>query len=179
MSPIVVVPKKSTDKLKSSVRLCVDMRKANQAIGRVKHPMPTLDDLISELNGSTVFSKLDLSNAYHQLELDENSRYITTFATHVGLYRYKRLPFGVNATSEIFQRTISEILSDIVGAKNLSDDIIIHGKTQREHDRALNETLQRLQDHGAKLKREKCIFSVSELTFFRACVWKEWCCPRP
>lgn len=53
--------------------------------------MPTVDDLINDLNSSAVFSKLDLSNAYHQLELDESSRFITSFVTHVGLHRYKRL----------------------------------------------------------------------------------------
>ena len=97
VSPVVIVPKKS-----KGVRVCIDMREANKAISREKHPMPTVEDLMSDLNSSTVFSKLDLSNAYHQLELDESSRYITTFTTHVGLRRYKRLLFGVNAASEIF-----------------------------------------------------------------------------
>ena len=87
--------------------------------------MPTLDDLISDLNGSTVFSKLDMSSAYHQLELDEESRHITTFTTHAGLRRYKRLLFGVNAASEIFQNAITDLLSDIPGVKNLSDDILV------------------------------------------------------
>ena len=59
--------------------------------------MPTLDDIINELNGATVFSHLDMNHGYHQLELKENSRDITTFATHVGLYRYKRLNFGTRS----------------------------------------------------------------------------------
>ena len=92
ISPVVVVPKKN-----KGVRVCVDMREANKAIGREKHPTPTVDDLIADLKNSTVFSKLDLTNAYHQLELEESSRYITTFSTHAGLRRYKRLLFGVNA----------------------------------------------------------------------------------
>ena len=160
-SPVVVVPKKT-----GGVRVCVDMREANMAIKREKHPMPTIDDLISDLNESKVFSKLDLTKAYHQLELDESSRYITTFTTHAGLMRYKRLIFGVNAAAEIFQKTISDLLSDIPGAKNMSDDIVIHGKDQAEHDRSLHQTLKRLQDKGAKLNKEKCIFSVNKLTFF-------------
>ena len=128
--------------------------------------MPTIDDLIADLNESTVFSKLDLTKAYHQLELDESSRYITTFTTHSGLYRYKRLLFGVNAASEIFQKTIADILHGIKNARNLSDDIIIHGRTQTEHDAALKATLARLQSHGAKLNKEKCQFSTKKLTFF-------------
>ena len=86
-----------------------------------------LDDLISDLNESNVFSKLYISNAYHQLELDEESRYITTFTTYLGLFRCKSLIFGVNVAAEIFQKTIADLIHDIQGAQNLSDDIIIHG----------------------------------------------------
>ncbi|MEG7522113.1 MAG: hypothetical protein M3H12_03320, partial [Chromatiales bacterium] len=68
-------------------------------IRRERHPMPTFDGLVADLNGSTVFSKLDLTKAYDQLELNEASRYITTFITHVGLRRYKCLLFGVNAAA--------------------------------------------------------------------------------
>ena len=128
--------------------------------------MPILDDLISDLNGSTVFSKLDLSNAYHQLELDEASRHVTTFTTHAGIRRYNCLLFGVNAAAEIFQNTISKILSDIPGVRNLSDDIIVFGKTQAEHDSSLQATLKRLEERGVKLNKGKCKFSVHELTFF-------------
>lgn len=161
ISPAVIVPKKN-----GGVRVCVDMREANRAIGREKHPMPTVDDLIADLNSSTVFSKLDMTNAYHQLELDESSRYITTFTTHVGLRRYKRLLFGVNAASEIFQKAVAELLDDISGAQNISDDIIVHGKTQEDHDASLRATLTKLQDKGVKLNRDKCKFSMEKLTFF-------------
>ena len=161
ISPIVIVPKKS-----NNVRICIDMREANKAITREKHPMPTVEDLMADLNSSVVFSKLDLSNAYHQLELEEDSRYITTFSTHMGLWRYKRLLFGVNAASEIFQKRIADLLSDIPGAKNISDDIIVHGKSQADHDHALKLTLDRLSSSGAKLNKDKCIFSVNKITFF-------------
>ena len=77
MSPIVVVPKKT------GIRICVDIGAANQAIERERHPVPTVEDLIVDLNGSIVFSKIDLNQGYHQLELEENSRGITTFATHI------------------------------------------------------------------------------------------------
>ena len=160
-SPIVVVPKSD-----GGVRICVGMREPNQAIKRTKHPMPTLDDQISDLNGSTVFSKLDLSSAYLQLELEEESRQITTFTTHVGLRRYKSLLFGVNAAAEIFQNATAEMLSDIPRVKNLSDDIIIYGKTQVDHDASLHATLKQLEERGAKLIREKCNISVQEFTFF-------------
>lgn len=98
MSPIVCVPKKNPDE----IRVCVDMREANKAIIRERHLMPTVDELIHDLNGASVFSKLDLRQGYHQLELDHASRSITTFNTHVGIIRYKRLNFGISSASEIF-----------------------------------------------------------------------------
>ena len=80
MSPIVVVPKSS-----GQVRTCVDMREANKAVKRENHLMPTIDDLVADLKGATVFTKLHLSSGYHQLELAPKSRHVTTFSTHVGL----------------------------------------------------------------------------------------------
>ena len=82
VSPIVAAPKSNAP---NQIRLCVDMRKANEAILRERHVTPTIDDIIFKLNGATVFSKLDLLNGFHQVELDESSRNITTFATHVNL----------------------------------------------------------------------------------------------
>ena len=72
------------------------MRILNKAILRERHPSPIPEDLIEKPNGAAYFSKLDLSSGYHQLELDEDSRDITIFATHEGLKRYKRLNFGTN-----------------------------------------------------------------------------------
>ena len=161
ISPIVVVPKKSGE-----VRICIDMREANKAIKREKHLVPTIDDLIADLNGATHFSSLDLSSGYHQLELSPESRYVTTFSTHVGLRRYKRLPFGVNAASEMFQEAIRELLTGLPGCKNISDDIIVFVKSQDEHDKNLRGVLQRLQENNLRLNKEKCQFSQTEIRFY-------------
>ena len=166
VSPVVVVPKKN-----KGVHIWIDIRKTNEAIQRIKHPMQTIDDLIVDLNGSTAFSKLYLSNAYHQLELGESSRHIRTFAIHAGLFRYKRLFFGVNAASELFQKAISDLLRGILGVKNFSDNII-YGRDQISHDSNLKSTLERLHNAGARLNREKCLFSVQELTFLVYFQWK-------
>ena len=109
--------------------MCVDMRMANAAIKRERHPTPTVDDLIHILNGAIVFSKLDLRAGYHQIPLAPESRYITTFATHKGLRRYARLNFGTSSASEMFQDIISELVRDIPGAFNISDDVVVFGKT--------------------------------------------------
>ena len=80
---------------KDYVRICVDMRCANEAIRREKLPIPTMDEVLEELNESTVFSKLDMNMSVHQVELEEVSRDITTFSAGDSLFRYKRLSFGI------------------------------------------------------------------------------------
>ena len=141
------------------------MRVANQAITRERHPLPTVDDLIHTLNGATVFSKLDLRSGYHQVPLAPESRYITTFATHQGLWRYTRLNFGTNSASEMFQKTIQDQLQGITGTLNISDDVIVFGKTQAEHDKALDAVCQKFVESNVTLNK-KCEFNKSSVTFF-------------
>ena len=119
MSPIVVAPK---PKSPGKVRVCLDMRQANKLIKRERHVTPTIKEVIGDLNGAKV--KLDLNKGYNQLELAPESRHITTFGTHMGLLRYKRLNFGISSAPEIFQNVIRETLEGIDGAKNISADIL-------------------------------------------------------
>ncbi len=95
------------------------MRAANTAIKRVCHPIPTVRDISLDLNGAKYFTKLDMSQAYHQLELSTPSRNITTFTTHAGLYRFKRLNYGTNSAAEMFQNTLQQILYGIKGSVTL------------------------------------------------------------
>ena len=160
LSPLVAVEKPNGD-----VRICIDMRQPNQAIIRERHPVPTVEETIQEMSGGKVFSKLDLNMAYHQVELHPDSREITTFAGPDGLYRYKRLLFGVNMATEKFQQTISQVIKDCPGAYNMSDDIIIIGATQEEHDIRLEKVVQKLNEHGLTLNATKCQINVPELTY--------------
>ena len=105
VSPVVVAPK---PKQPGKIRMCVDMRRANEAIQRERHITPTIKEVIGDLNGAKVFSKLDLNQGYNQLELAPESRYITTFSTHLGLRRFTRLNFGISSAAEIFQNVIRE-----------------------------------------------------------------------
>ena len=161
VSPIVAVPK---PKSPNEVRICVDMRVSNKAIQRERHITPTMDDILCDLNGATVFSKLDLNNGYHQLELDPASRYITTFSTHCGLRRYKRLNFGINSAAEIFKNAIRNCVQGIEGSINISDDILIFGRNQEAHDKSLTAVFVRLREKGLTLN--KCVFNKSTLDFF-------------
>ena len=163
ISPLVVVPKPKTE---GQIRVCVDMRQANEAIVRERHITPTITQLVNDLNVAAIFSKLDLNQGYNQLELEQSSRYITTFSTHLGLWRYKRLNFGVSSAAEVFQNAIRETLSGISGAINISDDIPVFGATQEEHDKNLKATFARLRECGLTLNRNKCAYNKGTLEFF-------------
>ena len=163
VSPIVVAPK---PKSPGQVRVCVDMRQANQAIKRERHVTATIKEIIGDLNGAKVFSKLDLNQGYNQLELAPESRYITTFGTHLGLMRYKRLNFGISSAAEIFQNVIRETLEGIPGTLNISDDILVFGKTQSAHDHSLEAVFRRLKERGLTLNERKCEYSKDKVEFF-------------
>ena len=160
----IVTPPKPNDP--TQIRLCVDMRNANKAIKRTRHVTPTIEELTSDLNGATVFSKIDLTAGYHQLELAPASRAITTFSTHMGLFRYKRLNFGVNAAAEHFQHTIQGVIAGIPGVKNVSDDIIVYGKTQQDHDAALHAVLAVLHQKGLTINRSKLDLNKKSIEYF-------------
>ncbi|CAB4022055.1 Hypothetical predicted protein [Paramuricea clavata] len=142
------------------------MRAVNKAIQRERHITPAIDDVIADLNDAKVFSKLDLNQGYQQLELSEESRYVTTFSTHGGLRRYKRLNFGVTSAAEIFQNTIRETLEGLNGCINISDDILVYGSNQKEHDNNLKSVLERLQSRNLTLHKLKCEFNKTSVEYF-------------
>ena len=160
ISPVVVAPKPSGD-----IRLCFEMRRANEAIVRERLPIPTLDEVLESLNGSTVFSKLDLRWGFHQIELEPNSRDITSFATDDGIFRYKRLSFGVNAAPEKYQHIITQTMAGLKGVANIADDLVVHGKDSEEHDRNLIKVLERLKERGLTVNAEKCTFRMTKVVF--------------
>jgi hypothetical protein len=108
VSPIVPIMKENGE-----IRVCTDAKRLNTAIEREVHYSPTVDEIAIELNDAKVISKFDLRSAYNQLELHPDSRDITVFSTHVGLFRYKRLNFGIKSAAEIFQKTIESVIQDI------------------------------------------------------------------
>ncbi|GFO02651.1 Pol polyprotein [Plakobranchus ocellatus] len=126
VSPMVPVPKTNGD-----VRICVDLRKLNQAVQREKYIIPMFDDIIHQLRGSTIFSKLDAQSGFWQLPLDPDTAKLTTFITPYGRFFMNRVPFGISSAPEIFIRTISEILQGIDGVICYFDDILCYSKTKR------------------------------------------------
>ena len=110
------------------------MRVANQAIKRERHPILTVEEIVQEMSGACHFSKLDLRSGYHQLELDAASREITTFSTPFGPRRHKRLTLAVTSAAEHHQQTLErKVFYDVQYVRNISDNVIIWGKSQREH----------------------------------------------
>ena len=152
-------------KLDGSICLCLDMCQANKAIVRERHVIPKIEDIFSELHIAWVFSKIDLREGYHQIMLHGNSRDITSFATHKGVYRYKRLMYGVKSAFEQFRKIIEEILAGCEGTKNVGDDVIIWVTNQGHHDSRLDKVLDIIRKKGLKIKHKECIFSGSALTF--------------
>ena len=176
VSPPVVTPKKD----QSQIRLNVDMRVANQAIPRRHTQHPTIDDVVNELSGSTVFSHLDMSKGYHQLELKESSRNVMTFSTHTGLYRYKRFNYGTRSAAEIFQETIREELThDLKGVFNISDDIIVHGCDKKEHNSNLVALLERSCEKNVTFNRAKCEFRKDRVVYYGLMFSKDGVSPDP
>jgi len=91
------------------------------------YQISTLEELLHEFNGCTIFTKLDLNKGYHQIALAPESRDLTAFSTHCGIFRYTHLTFGLSSAVELYQREIEHALEGIPGVKNISDDIIIGG----------------------------------------------------
>ena len=141
------------------------MRRAKEAIKRERHPIPTIE-VLHQLNGSTVFSKLDLKWGFHQVELETESRRITAFITHRGLSQYKRLMFGITSAPEKYQKIVKDVLIGCKGVANIADDLIIHGCGIKEHDESLLAILCRLRERGLTLTKKKCQFRLPQLTFF-------------
>ena len=161
LSPIVVVPKSD-----GNIRLCVDYKKINQFIVVDQHPLPTADEIFAKLSGARIFSKLDLRAAYHQLEICEESRDLTAFTSHVGQFRYKRLPFGLANAPSAYMKVISNILKDCRNTTSYLDDILIFGRTVEEYDKCLQITLNRLKEYGIILNKSKCLYNQTSLPFF-------------
>ena len=163
ISPLRAVNK---PKKPGEIRICVDMRAPNKAIERERHVTPTIDDIITRVNGAVMFSKLDMNSGYHQVELAPESRYITVFSSHIGLFRYKRLNFGVCSAAEKFQNLIQSALVGLSGVINVSDDILIFGTTENEHAANLRACLDRMRAKNLTLNRGKCELFQRRIEFY-------------
>lgn len=163
VSGLVVAPKHNNP---SELPVCGDYRQVNKAIKQERHPIATVEELLQDMSGATKFSKVDLKPGYHQILSDKESRSITTFITHRGLFRYKRLPFGINAASEVFQNAIQNALQGLVGTRNIADDIIVWGSTDDEHHARVDALFTRLRAKELTVNPGKCLSEHESLWFY-------------
>ena len=157
---MVVVKKKN-----GGVRICVDLKPLNRCVLREHHPLPKVNDILGQLTGATMFTKLDANSGFWQVPLAEKSRLFTTFITPFGRYCYNKLPFGISSAPEHFQRRMHSLLEGLQGVLCVMDDILIFGTTTQEHNSRLQGVLKRLSSAGITLNSRKCEFCKTSLTF--------------
>ncbi|XP_041767824.1 uncharacterized protein K02A2.6-like [Anopheles merus] len=174
-APIVAVRKPN-----GRVRICADYSTGlNKALEPNHYPLPTPEEIFAQLNGSTVFSIVDLSDAYLQLEVDDDSKKLLTINTHRGLFRFNRLAPGVKSAPGVFQRVVDGMIADIPGVRSFIDDVIVFGKDISSHATSLNLLFQRLKEYGFHVKAEKCHFFQSQLGYLGHIVDKQGIRPDP
>ena len=154
------------EKPNGKLRVCLDPRPLNKAIKREHLHLPTAEEIFSQMSGASYFSKLDASSGYWQIKVDEQSSNLLTFGTPSGRYRFKRLPYGIHSASEVFQREVTSIISDIPGSANSQDDFVVWGKTLQEHDERLRKVFLKIRESGLKLNKTKCQIKNSRLYFW-------------
>ena len=160
-APIVPVPKKD-----GTIRVCGDFKvTVNPMLQVDQHPLPNPNELLSTLAGGQSFTKLDLTAAYQQMLLDDESAKLVTLNTHKGLYKCTRLPFGVASAPAVFQRAMDSILHGIPHVVCYIDDILVTGTSEANHRENLEEVLRRLQENGLRLQCSKSYFFQPSVEF--------------
>ncbi|CAM4801383.1 unnamed protein product, partial [Rotaria magnacalcarata] len=160
-APIVPIRKPN-----GKIRICGDFKVTiNSQILIDQHPIPSIDELLTHLNNGEKFTKLDLSDAYLQVELDEESKKLVVINTPMGLFRYNRMPFGIANAPAIFQRLIEQVISGIPLCVAYLDDILITGVDEKAHFKTLDMVLSRLAAFGFKCNMDKCSFFQDEVSY--------------
>ena len=162
-APILFVAKKD-----GSLRMVQDYRYLNKITIKNRYPLPRIDDLLDSISGSKYFSSLDLTSGYYQIRITDEDVPKTAFRTPFGLYQFKVLTFGLTNAPATFQAVMNDMLKDFVNDKFVVvylDDILIHSKSEEEHERHLRLVLQRLREHKFYANLKKCEFKKQEIAF--------------
>ena len=136
--------------------VCLDPRDLNKSILRENYPMKTVEEVAAKVNNAKVYSVLDASKGYWQIKLTKDSQKYITFNTPFGRYKYLRLPFEIKSSSEVFQRTVSQILENLEGCEVIADGILVWEKGTQEHNERLCTVLERIRQANMKLNKAKC-----------------------
>ena len=150
-----------------SLRPCIDFRGLNNITIKNKYALPLISSAFEPLQGATVFSKLDLRNAYHLVRIREGDEWKTAFNTPLGHFEYLVMPFGLTNAPAVFQNLVNDVLRDFLNRSVFVyiDDILIFSRNQEEHCQHVRQVLQRLLENKLFVKAEKCEFSVTSVSF--------------
>ena len=169
-APILFVKKKD-----GTMKMCIDYRELNKVTIKNKYPLPRIDDLFDQLQGATVFSKIDLRSGYHQLKVRKEDIPKTAFRTRDGHYEFLVMPFGLTNAPAAFMDLMNRVFKDFLDkfVVVFIDDILVYSKTEEEHEEHLRLTLQTLKEKQLYAKFKKCEFWLDKVVFLGHVISKD------
>lgn len=161
-APVILVPKGEND-----VRVCVDYRKLNQITKPDRYPLPRIDDLLHQAKAMPYMSTIDLQSGYWQIKVHEDDQEKTAFVSPFGIYKFKRMPFGLCNAPATFQRLMDKFVNGLRAQCVLCylDDVIIRSDTFEHHMQDLREVFTKLREYNLRANREKCKFGCTKIKY--------------